>query len=112
MDMSMMAERKLLKHASSLGLATVTLLVCLNSTPASAEFMVEITRFGTCPVLATCVATFNDILTPGVINFSVTVGALPDGIFTATGTALETITRNAAGVVTGILLTLTNTTVQ
>ncbi len=90
---------------------TLLLLLCLNSTLASALTM-EITRFGTCITPPGCVAEFNDNLTPGVINFSTSVGVLPDGIFTASGQAIEMITRDAAGRVTGILLTLTNTTVQ
>lgn len=100
-----------LTHISPLGLVVAALPLIWNPTPVSA-LSIEITRFGTCITPPGCVAEFNDSLTPGVINFSTSVGVLPDGIFTASGQAIETITRDAAGRVTGILLTLTNATVQ
>jgi hypothetical protein len=50
---------------------------------------------------------------PEIIDFSIPlVGQLPDGVFTASGRATETLTRDAAGHLTGILMNLTNTTVQ
>jgi hypothetical protein len=105
-------------YVSSLGLMLVLLVLCLNPTLASA-LSIELTRFGTCLTPpGGCSITINDNLagdlnpTPGVIDFAAVVGQLPDGVFIGTGRAIETITHDAAGRVTSILLNLTNTTVQ
>ena len=50
---------------------------------------------------------------PGIIDFSIPlIGESPGGVFTASGRATETLTHDAAGKVTGILMNLTNSTVQ
>jgi|SRR5690242_102113 PEP-CTERM motif len=98
--------------------ALVLIISFLNPTLASALSM-ELTRFGTCLTPpGGCAITINDNLAgdlnpaAGVIDFAAVVGQIPDGVFIATGRVIETITQDAAGRVTGILLNLTNTTVQ
>jgi hypothetical protein len=71
----------------------------------------EVTRFGSCITPPGCTVDLSDSGS-GVINFSVQVGTLPDGIFTAAGTATETFTPGPAGSATSILMVLTNLTVQ
>lgn len=96
----------------------VLVVLCLTPALASALSM-ELTRFGTCLTPpGGCATTINDNLagdlnpTAGVIDFASVVGQIPDGVFIATGRVIETITQDATGRVTGILLNLTNTTVQ
>jgi len=89
----------------------------LMPAPAAA-LTIEVTRFGTCITPPGCSVTITDNgpgdlnPAPGVIDFSQTVGILPDGVFMAAGRAIETVTRDTAGRVSSILLTLTNAAVQ
>jgi hypothetical protein len=76
-----------------------------------------LTRFGTCLNSCEVVITDNGPLdlnpAPGIIDFSVPlIGESPGGVFTASGQATETLTHDAAGKVTGILMNPTNSTVQ
>ena len=80
-------------------------------------FTVEVTRFGTClgqgcifEIADNSALDSNPAL--GVIDFALpSVGQAPT-VFSALGHATETITRDASGRVTSILMNLTNTTVQ
>ena len=94
------------------GLTMVGVPVCRAD-----PFTVTLTRFGTC--LGSCSMTIVDNgpldtnPATGIIDFSVpVVGEFPDGVFAASGEAVETLTRDAAGNVIGILMNLTNSTVQ
>jgi hypothetical protein len=87
------------------------------ATPADALF-IQLTRFGPCPPIPSpCVVVIDDgdpedlNPAPGIIDFVTSVGALPDGVFEASGTLIETITGDPANP-TSILLTLTNASVQ
>ena len=62
-------------------------ILAITSAPVWADpFTVTVTRFGTCLVLADCQQTFSGT---GSLTFSTTVGELPDGIFSASGTVTE-----------------------
>ncbi len=81
------------------------------------SFTVTLTRFGTCLGSCEVVITDNGPLdlnpAPETIDFSIPlVGEPPGGVFTANGQATETLTHDAAGKLTGILMNLTNSTVQ
>ena len=96
----------------------VLLVLCLNPALASA-LSIELTRIGTCLTPpGGCAITISDNgpgdlnPAPGVVEFAAVVGQIPDGVFVATGRVNETITQDAAGRVTGILLNLTNAAVQ
>jgi hypothetical protein len=93
-------------------LTTLTVPLCRAD-----SFTVTLTRFGTCLGSREVVITDNGPLglnpAPGIIDFSVPlIGESPGGVFTASGQATETLTHDAAGKVTGILMNPTNSTVQ
>jgi hypothetical protein len=103
-------------------LAMVLLVLCADPTPVSA-LSIGFSRIGRCiSTLAgdPCNVTIvdNDLTrdldpTVGTIGFSLTVGQLPDGLFAASGTVIETIVRApGSGVVRGIQLRLTDAVVQ
>lgn len=82
-------------------------------------FTVVLTRFGGCANLADCIVEIPDNSArdrnpaPEIIDFSVPIiGEPPDGVFSASGVATQTVTQNAAGTVTGISMQLTNSTVE
>lgn len=81
------------------------------------SFTVTLTRFGTCLGSCEVVITDNGPLdlnpAPEIIEFSIPlVGEPPGGVFAANGRATETLTHDATGKLTGILMNLTNSTVQ
>jgi hypothetical protein len=93
-------------------LTTLTVPLCRAD-----SFTVTLTRFGTCLGSCSVVITDNGPLdlnpAPEIIDFSIPlIGQSPGGVFTASGRATETLTHDAAGKVTGILMNLTNSTVQ
>jgi hypothetical protein len=96
----------------------VTTLILLEIPLCRADpFTVTLVRFGTCLGSCEVVIADNGPLdlnpAPEIIDFSIPqVGQLPDGVFKASGRAIETLTHNASGKVTGILMTLTNSAVQ
>jgi len=95
-----------------LGLVVSIYPIC---TPASAT-SIGLTRFGGCltpPGGCTLTINDNDPLhdldpTVGVIRFNAQIGQNPDGIFSASGTLFEVVSRDAAGRVIGLALTLTD----
>lgn len=104
-----------MRKISLLALALETLIVCLIPTPVSAA-SIGLTRFGGCLTPpGGCTLTINDNdplhdFNPalGVIQFSEQIGQFPDGIFSASGTLIETIVTDGTGRVTGLGLVLTN----
>jgi hypothetical protein len=93
-------------------LTTLTVPLCRAD-----SFTVTLTRFGTCLGSCEVVITDNGPLdlnpAPEIIDFSIPlIGEPPGGVFTANGEAMETLTHDAAGKLTGILMNLTNSTVQ
>lgn len=85
-----------------------------------AVFTVEVTRFGGCvgPTPAGCVFEIPDNSAldnnPAleVIDFALPIVGQAPTVFSASGRATETVTRDASGRVTSILLQLTDATVQ
>lgn len=80
---------------------------------------ITFTRLGTCVDPPGCSLTIDDNSAldanpaTGIIDFSVpAVGILPGGLFSATGRAIEEITKDGSGRVTAIKMTLTDTTVR
>lgn len=112
----------IIPHISSWCLAIVLFLLCVDPTPVSA-LSIGFSRIGRCiatPAGDPCNVTIvdNDLTrdsdpTVGVIGFSLVVGQLPDGLFAASGTVIETIVRApGSGAVRGIQLRLTDAVVQ
>jgi hypothetical protein len=91
------------------------LLAAALAWPAAA-ITVGLTRFGLCGPTDVCTLTILDgdpihdlaPAVPGVIVFNEVLGGAPSGSFVVSGTAIETVFRDAANRVTGILLTLTD----
>jgi PEP-CTERM motif len=102
---------------SSAVLALATIAAGLISTPAFGA-SIGLTRFGTCVTPpGGCTLTINDNgpldINPaiGITQFSAVIGQAPNGIFSASGTVIETVVRDGAGRVTGLGLTLTDAVV-
>ena len=111
-------DRRIRSHASVALIAAATFLPCIDASPASA-LTIGLTRFGGCGVTpGACTVTVDDNgagdLNPavGTIAFSEIVGVFPDGMFTATGTLIENIARDASGRPVSIRMTLTDAIVQ
>jgi hypothetical protein len=100
---------------------TIVVAICLLTvaTLAQAVFTVEVTRFGTClDPPGGCVfdiadnSALDNNPVAGVIDFALPIVGQAPATFAASGRAIETVTRDARGQVSSILLQLTDTTVQ
>ena len=122
MNISRLSRKAIGTRISSRCVAIAILLLCADPTPASA-LSIGFSRIGRCiatPAGDPCNVTIvdNDLTrdsdpTVGVIGFSLVVGQLPDGLFAASGTVIETIVRApGSGAVRGIQLRLTDAVVQ
>lgn len=111
-------ERRISRHASVALIVAAFFLPCIYASPASA-LTIGLTRFGGCGVTpGACKVAVDDNgagdlnSAVGTITFSEIVGVFPDGVFTATGTLIENIARDASGRPVAIRMTLTDAVVQ
>lgn len=96
----------------------VAALTMASPSASRAQFVVELTRFGTCVTPNTCVVEIFDNgpldnnAALHAIDFDVPIVGQAPTTYTAMGRAFETITTDSLGNVTSILMQLTDATVR